>query len=56
MRFKDLSDIGGFLWWILVKFCNTDLKDERTDDKWGRNIFTLLIIGTFIGYFMNLIV
>src|SRR5690554_2563173 len=45
MRYTDLSDIGGFLWWLLIKFCKTDLKDEQKENKWSRNILTLLLFG-----------
>lgn len=44
MRYSDLSDIGGFLWWFLVKFRKTDLVEEQSKKKWERNIFILVII------------
>jgi hypothetical protein len=45
MRYIIISDIGGFLWWILIKFCKTNLEDEQAKDKWSRNIFFLTVIG-----------
>ncbi len=45
MRYRIYSDIGGFLWWLLIKFCKTKLEDEQTSDKWSRNIFFLIVVG-----------
>lgn len=50
MRYKIESDIGGFLWWLIIKFCKTDLKEEQTENKWSRNIFFLIVIGLVIGF------
>jgi len=50
MRFQLESDIGGFLWWLLIKFCKTNLKEEQSKDKWSRNIFFLIVIGTVLGF------
>lgn len=52
MRYTDLADIGGFLWWFFIKFCMTNLKEEQTEDKWSRNIFVLLIFGILIGFIL----
>ena len=43
MRYVFLSDVGGFLWWLFVKFTKTSLEEELGKDKWARNIFTLII-------------
>ena len=51
MRFRLESNIGGFLWWLLIKFCKTKLLDEQSEDKWVRNILFLIVLGlitTFI--------
>jgi hypothetical protein len=45
MRFRLESDIGGLLWWLLIRFCKTKLEDEQTKDKWSRNIFFLCMMG-----------
>jgi len=50
MRYTDFSDFGGFLWWLLIKFCKTNLADEQTKDKWSRNIFFLIVIGFILGF------
>lgn len=50
MRYNDLSDIGGFLYWLLIKRCKTNLSDEKSKDKWARNIFILLFVGTILGF------
>ena len=47
MRYAEFSDIGGFLWWIFVRFCKTDLKEEQSENHWARNIFVLAMV--FIG-------
>ena len=51
MRYIVLTDFGGFLWWLLIKFCKTKLLDEQSEDKWVRNILFLIVLGlitTFI--------
>ena len=53
MRYTDLSDLEGFLWWLCIKFCKTNLKDEQTEDKWSRNILTFLTFGSFIGFMIS---
>ena len=50
MRYELLTDLGGFLWWLFIKFCKTDLKEEQSKDKWSRNIFFLIIIGLIISF------
>jgi hypothetical protein len=50
MRYTDLCDLGGFLWWLLIKFCKTKLEDEQTKEKWSRNIFFLLVIGIGLAF------
>lgn len=39
-----LKDLGGWLWWVLIRQCRTDLKEERTTEYWARNIFFLIVI------------
>lgn len=53
MRYTDLADIGGFLWWLLIKFCKTNLKEEQTKSKWSRNIFVFLVFGILIGFIVS---
>ena len=50
MRYELLTDLRGFLWWLLIKFCKTDLKEEESKDKWSRNIFFLIVLGIIIGF------
>lgn len=50
MRYRALTDLGGFLWWVIVKFTRTDLKKEQQKDKWGRNLFFLILIFIFINF------
>jgi hypothetical protein len=51
MRFRLEAEIGGFLWWLLIKFCKTKLEDEQKEENWSRNIFFLIIIGLVIAFF-----
>ena len=50
MRFRLEADIGGFLWWLFIKFCKTKLEDEQKEEKWSRNIFFLIVIGLTIAF------
>ncbi len=50
MRYKIESDIGVFLWWVLIKFCKTDLKEEQAENKWSRNIFFLAVLGLIVAF------
>ena len=53
MRYTDLSDIGGFLWWILIKFRQTKLKEEQSNEKWARNIFFLIAVVVCLGWIVS---
>lgn len=53
MRYTDLSDIGGFLWWILIKFRHTKLKEEQSNEKWARNIFFLIVVVVCLGWIVS---
>lgn len=45
MRFPFFHYLGGLLWWLIIKFCRTNLDQEQSDDKWIRNVlFTIFII------------
>jgi len=44
MRFQLLSDIGGFIYWIIIKFCKSDLEIELAKNNWARNILIFLIL------------
>ena len=50
MRYIIVSDFGGLLWWILIKFCKTKLEEEQAEDKWSRNIFFLIVLGFIIAF------
>ena len=53
MRYSDLTDIGGFIWWVLIKFCRTKLKNEQTKEKWSRNLIVFLITLIFSAFIAN---
>jgi hypothetical protein len=51
MRYPFLHYLGGFLWWLLIKFCKTNLEDEQAENNRIRNLvfsITLGIVITFI--------
>ncbi len=50
MRYKLLTDIGGFLWWLVVKFCSTKLEDEQVKEKWSRNIIVFILATYLVGF------
>ena len=50
MRYELLTDLGGFLWWLLIKFCKTNLKEEQSNDKWSRNTFFFFLLGIALGF------
>lgn len=52
MRHTLLTDIGGFLYWIIFKFCKTDLKEEQSKNNWSRNIF-IFIVALIIMFFLS---
>lgn len=58
MRYNDLSDIGGGIWWLFVRFCRTELEKEQSKEYWARNIFVLILIfiiliGVSVTFFDN---
>ena len=50
MRYELLTDIGGFIWWLLTKFCSTKLEEEQTQEKWSRNIIVFIVAIYLIAY------
>ena len=53
MQYELLTDLGGWLWWGIVKKCKTDLTEEQMKKYWSRNLFFLAVI-FFIGAFIFL--
>jgi len=47
------NQLGGFLWWILIKFCQTKLLDETSEINKVRN---LLFISLFNFIFLFLLI
>jgi hypothetical protein len=50
MRYELLTDIGGFIWWLLIRFCSTKLEEEQTKEKWSRNMFVFIVTAYLIGF------
>jgi hypothetical protein len=42
-RYMFLVKLGGFLWWVLIRFGKTKLSEEQLEEKKERNIFFLFI-------------
>ena len=36
--------VGGLLWWIFIKFCQSKLADEQSIDNKNRNLFFLMFV------------
>jgi hypothetical protein len=43
MRYGIFSDIGGFIYWLVFKFCKSDLQIELSKKNWARNIFITMV-------------
>ena len=41
---KSIVNLGGSLWWILVRFCKTKLSEEHKTEKSARNFIFLVFI------------
>ena len=42
--------LGGYIWWIFVKFCKTKIEDEQKMENAARNIFTSIVMIIFIAF------
>jgi hypothetical protein len=50
MRHRLLTNIGGLIWWLFIKFGKTDLDIELAKENWSRNLFIFLIIIILLGF------
>lgn len=50
-----ISDFGGILWWVLIKFCRTNIDDELSDKKKPRNIICLSVVIILISLIASLL-
>jgi hypothetical protein len=41
---KSIVNLGGSLWWVLVRFCKTKLSEEHKTEKSARNFIFLVFI------------
>lgn len=53
MRYRLITDLGGFLWWVILRFCKTKLKEEQKQENWARNILFLIAIGVALTLSLN---
>jgi plastocyanin domain-containing protein len=49
MQYEFLTNIGGFIWWIL-KGKRKSLKVEQSQKYWSRNLITFIVVGYILGY------
>lgn len=49
-RFGFESDIGGFIWWTLARFCKTDLSIEQENNNKTRNIVIFYVVAFIITF------
>jgi hypothetical protein len=49
-KFKIEGNIGGFLWWGIVKFGKTELEEETKDENASRNIFVFYLLVFLISF------
>ena len=49
-KFRVEADIGGFVWWGIVKFGKTKLDEETKVENAPRNIFIFYLLVIFIGF------
>lgn len=47
---KSIVDLGGSLWWVLIRFCRTKLSDEHKKEKSARNFVFLIFICYLIAF------
>lgn len=45
-----LVEIGGFFWWLLIRFGKTKLKEEQDHKYSARNIFFMCAVFIFIAF------
>jgi hypothetical protein len=50
MSYKFQALVGGFIWWILIKFCRTKLENEQEEKYDSRNIFLFYVLIIIIGF------
>ncbi|UMY65275.1 MULTISPECIES: hypothetical protein [unclassified Flavobacterium] len=49
-RIKPFVDLGGFIWWVAVRFCRTRLKEEQSEKHLERNVVLFLVVAYLLGY------
>jgi len=47
---KSIVNLGGSLWWVLVRFCRTKLSDEHKKEKTARNFIFLVFICYLVAF------
>jgi|JI8StandDraft_1071087.scaffolds.fasta_scaffold662697_1 hypothetical protein len=44
IKFRLEAEIGGFIWWRIIKLGKTKLEEETGDDNAPRNIFVFYLL------------
>ena len=50
MRYESFHEIGGFIYWMIFKFCKTKLSEEQNIKNRERNIFIFIISIFILGF------
>lgn len=45
--------LGGFWYWVIIKFCQTELSAEQTVDNKRRNLIFLGILNIIFAFFIG---
>ena len=51
MSYMFLSYLGGFIYWMLIKFCKTSYNEEIEEKNIVRNIIVLIIFIFIVAFF-----
>ena len=43
-------ELGGFLWWLLIRFTKTNLKNEQSEKYEARNFLFIFLLICFIAF------
>ena len=45
---RPIIELGGFLWWLIIRFGKTSLKKEQSEKYGARNIFFICSLIIFL--------
>ena len=47
---RPIIELGGFLWWLLIRFGRTSLKKEQSEKYGARNILFICVLVMFCSF------